>query len=142
MHVDTRFVNARNLGSFEIIYKCKKNTKIQGLVIREIFAPVFLPTLSLLFSAGEFKTDKLKHLKWSFFKRNYVWVNSRPGKTVCKCRRSKIKRAKNNPVNSIISIIITFSEWRYGGRKSCEERNTRTSVSASSSPCQSWWVGG
>lgn len=63
MHVDTRFVNAINLGSFEIIYKCKKNTKIQGLVIREIFAPVFLPTLSLLFSAGEFKTDELKHLK-------------------------------------------------------------------------------
>lgn len=39
---------------------------------------------------ANFMMGKFQCLKLSIFKHNYVWANSRPGKTLCKERRAKI----------------------------------------------------
>lgn len=39
---------------------------------------------------ANFMMGKFQCLKLSIFKHNYIWANSRPGKTLCKERRAKI----------------------------------------------------
>lgn len=65
-------------------------------VYQEIFTPVlFFPLLPLL-SMGEFRLDEFQCLIISPFKHNCFWVNSKRGKTVCKCSRAKITGGKKN----------------------------------------------
>lgn len=53
------------------------------------------------------------------FQSNCVWVNSRWGKTVCKCTRAKVTRGEINPVHSTFIYTCKFiwnkskKDWIY-----------------------------
>lgn len=65
---------------------------IQGNIRPLFFSRPFHPRCL----RANLRLGELQCLKWSLFKHNYFWANSRWGKTVCKRRRAKITRGENN----------------------------------------------
>lgn len=54
------------------------------LLIQGNIHPVSISPLSLSMSMGEFETGQMHWLKFSLFKNNLLWANSRQDETVCK----------------------------------------------------------
>lgn len=64
--------------------------------------PTFFFAYLTIIGRVEFKTGRF--LKLSLFKHNCVWLNSRWGEIVCKCRRAKMMSqwGKNNPDYAVL----------------------------------------
>lgn len=72
---------------------------------RPLLFSLLSPSLSANLRLGEFQCFKL-----FLFKHNCVWVNSRRGETIWKCKRVKIMGGENNPVCS--TSFLNRSELR------------------------------